>query len=132
MSDWILVTGFGPFPGVKVNPTQTLAERLAEAHFQGLKVVSRVLDVSFERAAEQLIEGLSDGWPRFMVHFGVATGSDRVRVETQGVNRKSASIPDVDGQKFEAAVVHAGHPLDAVLYTSMPAEKVAASLNELG
>jgi pyroglutamyl-peptidase len=132
VNDWILVTGFGPFPGVEVNPTQTLAERLSNTTFHDMPVVSRVLDVSYQRSAEQLFEHLGGAWPHCIVHFGVATGSDQVRIETQAVNRKAADIPDVDGEEFEQAVVHADHPLDAVLQTRLRADQIVASLNENG
>jgi pyroglutamyl-peptidase len=132
VDDWILVTGFGPFPGVEVNPTQILAERLTQEQFQGLSVVSRVLDVSFERAAKQLLETLCNGWPRFIVHFGVATGSDRIQVESQGVNCKSSDIPDVDDQQFESDAVNASYPLNSILRTSILTENLTRSLNEHG
>ncbi len=132
VDDWILVTGFGPFPGVEVNPTQILAERLNQEQFQGLSVVSIVLDVSFDRAAKQLLEALSNGWPRFVVHFGVATSSDRILVESQGVNCKSSDIPDVDEQQFESGLVNDSYPLNSILRTSILTENLARSLNENG
>ena len=132
VDDWILVTGFGPFPGVEVNPTQILAERLAQEQFHGLSVVSLVLDVSFDRAAKQLLEALSNGWPRFIVHFGVATSSDRILVESQGVNCKSSDIPDVDEQQFESALVNTSYPINSVLRTSILTEDLARSLNDHG
>ena len=132
MSDWILVTGFGPFPGVEINPTQLLAERLNGEQYQGMSVVSCLLDVSFDRAATQLYEALSSGWPRFIVHFGVATGSSCISVETQGVNCKSAEVPDVDGELFQSCVVNASHPLNTILYTSIPTEQLVRSLNDHG
>ena len=131
-NDWILVTGFGPFPGVEVNPTQLLAERLSGELFHGMPVVSCVLDVSFERAPIQLLEALSSGWPRFIVHFGVAAASEQIRVESQGVNCKSAKIPDVDGQQFSSSVVSASYPLNGIWRTSIPTAQLALSLNDHG
>jgi len=132
VSDWILVTGFGPFPGVEINPTQLLAERLSGAQFQGLSVVSVVLDGSFDRSAIQLHEALANGWPRFIVHLGVSTGAGCICVETQGVNCMSAEIPDVDGQLFQSSVVNASYPLNTILRTSIPTEQLAISLRDNG
>lgn len=132
MRDWIFVTGFGPFPGVEVNPTQTLAESLATNTICGMPVVSQVLDVSFARSAKQLQDTLSRGTPRFMVHFGVASRSEHFRIETQAVNRKSSGTPDVDGECFKKAVIHSDYPLDAILLTTAPAKHIASTLKARG
>jgi len=129
---WILVTGFGPFPGVENNPTQYLVERLSGASFQGIPVVSKVLDVSFERATEQHKAMISTNWPSFIVHFGVATGSKVIRVESQGVNSKSSDIPDIDGQQFQSSVVNEAYPLNQILRTQLPIDELVKSLNDRG
>ncbi|MDP6933397.1 MAG: peptidase C15 [Myxococcota bacterium] len=132
MSEWILVTAFGPFPGVAVNPTQALAARLAPMSFEGLPVVCRVLDVSYQRSAEQLLEELAAGWPRFMVHFGVATGSDRVAIETRAINRMTSVHPDVDGRRFEGSPIRSDHPPDAAMFTQVAAQRLVTTLDEQG
>ena len=53
-------------------------------------------------------------------------------METQGVNCKSAEIPDVDGQLFQSSVVNASYPLNTILRTSIPTEQLAISLRDNG
>ena len=134
MTDWILVTGFGPFPGVDVNPTQVLAEQFSRTTMNGLKVVARVLDVSFERSAAQVrevIEGQGNA-PRAIIHFGVSVGADKIHIERQAVNRKAAGIPDVDGHHYEGDVICSTHALDDVLDTAVDVEALVKSLNQAG
>jgi pyroglutamyl-peptidase len=133
MTPWILVTGFGPFPGVPDNPTARIARRLDGLEYGGARVRAFVLDVSYLRAAQQVraaVEGR--GWPAFVVHFGVACSADRVRVETVAINRKDASIADIDDHLGEAARIDDSHALDARVGTTIDAASLTAALNEQG
>ena len=128
-SDHILVTGFGPFPGVTQNPSQVVCQRLDGRSFGDLLVMGRVLDVSFQRSAQQLQALLQLGWPCFMLHFGLARSARQIRIETSATNCKAAEIPDIDGEHFEGAAVREGQPIDSSLETSLATEKLVDSLN---
>ena len=121
VNDWILVTGFGPFPGVPDNPTQRLVERLVELDMGSVELVCKILDVSFERSARQL-EGFlmsrSDP-PKAMIHFGVADRSKLIRVEKRAVNCKSADVPDVDGMQFKGVPIDKRHAVHFMRKTSL-------------
>lgn len=133
MNPWTLVTGFGPFPGVPDNPTARLARRLDGRAYAESTVHALVLDVSYDRAAQQVRTAVAArGLPWRVVHFGVASGAHCVRVEMQAVNRKAASIADVDGQLCDAATIDPRYPLDAALTTSVDAHRLAAALNGQG
>ena len=112
MNDWILVTGFGPFPGVDRNPAHVLAQQLAETQFPQLDVIVRVLDVSFERSAEQMHSCLSqkNSAPRALIHFGVSR-DPQFRLEHRAINCKRASVPDVDGAHFNGAPIDDNYEL---------------------
>ncbi len=130
--DWALVTGFGPFAGVEANPTQRLAEQLDGLNLGAVRVSGHVLDVSFARAPLQLRGLVESGWPRFLVHFGVATTADHIRIETQAVNLAAPEVQDVDDRQPENTPVHGAFPLGQHLPTKVPAQDLVDHLNAAG
>lgn len=56
MTPRILLTGFGPFPNVEVNPSGRLVERIAaqEEPFPGIEVHTAVLDVDYLRCERRV------------------------------------------------------------------------------
>lgn len=84
----LLVTGFGPFGDVGDNPSAWLAERLGTPY--------RILEVSYT-AVDDFVEELQADPPDALLLMGVASGAERMRVETTGRNL-TGSIPDVEGR----------------------------------
>ncbi len=124
----VLVTGFGPFPGVEDNPTAWLAEQLDGERVGGVPVAARVLPVSFARGpalAAELEVALA---PAAVVHLGVSSTARAITVEARAVNRIDARTHDVDGVQPLGACVAPG-ALDAVLQA--PAGRVAGVLAAL-
>lgn len=142
MTRTLLVTGFGPFPGVAVNPTQALALALDGRSVNGAAVCARVLDVSFARAAQQLAQAVLATQPVALLHFGVAAGSTEIRLESQAVNRIAADRPDSDGvnpadtgpadTSPAEPCVDPQHPLDAALAPWLDLPSLAERLNRRG
>ena len=96
MPETLYLTGFGPFPGVEINPTEALARQLDGLHFGSLRVQSEVLPVAFDRAANQTRAALSTICPEYIVHLGVATTAETLRLETRAVNCADTNLHDVD------------------------------------
>ena len=101
----ILLTGFGPFPGVEHNPSGAVARALAARQgVPGVRLCGAVLDTSYARAPAQLQQALDLQRPWAVLSLGVAPG-DQLRLEGVARNLDSARGPDVDG------VVRAGLPI---------------------
>lgn len=93
----ILLTGFEPFDGETENPSGLIVRALAEEHRAGL--VTAVLPVAFDRAAENLCTLIETHRPDRVVLLGQAGGRNRVTPEMVAVNFRDARIPDNDGMK---------------------------------
>lgn len=86
----LLLTGFGPFGNVAVNPSQTIAERLHGASFGELRVASEVLPVVFGEDSV-LVESLIARYdPVVVLSMGVAVREGLLRIETLGRNLRQS------------------------------------------
>lgn len=94
----ILVTGFGPFPHVRVNPTAVLA-RLVAARLRrgGLDADALVLETSYAGGLPALRTTLAERRPRAVLMLGLAARARWTRVELFAHGRPSTLHPDRRG-----------------------------------
>ena len=127
----VLLTGFGPFPGVPANPSgwlaETLAERWLSAETDG-RVHARILPTEWEAAAliPRLCETLQ---PHVMIHFGVSEHASTFRIERSAHNR-AAPRADARGTLPPSPVIFAEGA--ARLDTAFPAGALARHLKTSG
>lgn len=96
----LLVTGFGPFPGMPRNPSETLARqvgRLGRNGITGFPVRTLILRTSYAALSESLKPALAEK-PAAVLMIGVAGRATRVRVEARALNRASRLFPDASGR----------------------------------
>lgn len=89
----VLVTGFGPFPGVADNPSGRFAREIDGAVIDGVPIVGRVVPVEWRRAWPTIREAVEQVKPMALLMYGVAT--QRARVEIERVAR-NVSGPRLD------------------------------------
>ena len=128
--DTILLTGFGPFPGVSQNVSERFVSKLAHLaarRFSAHRVVARVLPTEWERAPQRL-EALYDRErPKLVLHFGVSAEANSYVLE--GVARNACKLAeDAAGALPSASVVVQGgsETLDAKLPTADIVERLRA------
>jgi pyroglutamyl-peptidase len=98
----ILLTGFGPFPGARFNPTGALVEHLARMQrpaLAGTKRIARVFPTSYAVLDTDFPELLKKHRPDVVLMFGLASRTPHLRVETVARNIFSACLPDVTGKR---------------------------------
>lgn len=112
----VLVTGFGPFPGVADNPSGRFARAVDGTWIDGVPVIGRVLPVDWRAAWPLLLDAVETHRPAALLMYGVATS--RVRVEVERVARNvAAPKPDaVGGLPIDGCIEPDGPPtLDTTL-----------------
>jgi len=83
----ILVTGFGRFPGVPVNPTGPLVRKLARTvRLPCVKITAHVFETSYDAVDSELPKLIAQHKPDVMLMFGLATRTRLVRVEVLARN----------------------------------------------
>lgn len=104
----LLITGFGPFPGIPVNPSATLAQRIADDRRlkrAGLSVAVRLIPTEYA-AAEALIPAMvATLRPRAVLMLGVASKRKALSVELFARNRRSLLHADAAGKRPARQVV---------------------------
>lgn len=94
----LLVTGFGPFPGMPRNPSAMVLSALARhrAAFARKHIVlsTQILPVLYDLAAAFAPSPAPDA----IVHIGVAGRRRELSIETVAHNRRSARHPDASGR----------------------------------
>lgn len=94
----ILVTGFGPFPHVRVNPTTALSRAVANRlRRAGWSAEALVLPTSYAGGLPQLRTALARLQPRAVLMLGVAARAHAIRVELFGRGNASRLHPDASG-----------------------------------
>lgn len=101
MSKTVLVTGFSPFPGMPINPSALLIERLQKLMpgcVHGVRFHFELLPTTWAARKEVTDRLRKDLKPDAIVHIGVASKSYQLRIETRAVNQATRIIPDAAGK----------------------------------
>jgi pyroglutamyl-peptidase len=93
----ILVTGFGPFAGLRQNPSGLVAREIGRQGLAGVRVVAQVLPVRFDGAEARVVALCRRLRPDAVLSLGVAIGAPVIRVETTALNRTDFRVADAGG-----------------------------------
>jgi pyroglutamyl-peptidase len=124
----ILLTGFGPFPGVDSNATGELIPELtaaARARFPEHEVIGEVLPVEWSRGPQALERLLAGDRAVLALHFGVSREAEGFQIELVGRNLRGAR-PDASGALPSGEAVIDSGP--AALASTLPAKRILARL----
>jgi pyroglutamyl-peptidase len=125
----MLVTGFEPFGGGAVNPSQQLVERLAADPPAGVELETALLPVAYTRAAAALREALGAAQPHAVICFGQADGRTGISVERFAHNLDGAESVDNEGATSSAEI----DPHGPVAYRStLPVDEIVTALRNEG
>ena len=102
----LLLTGFEPFDGGRINPSGEVARALDGATIAGARIIGRVLPVSFARLAGVIADLVETTAPAALIGMGLADGEPGLRLEQVAINRSHSERADNDGDR------PANRPLD--------------------
>ncbi len=125
----ILVTGFEPFSGAALNPSQLIVAALAESQLAE-KLVLEVLPVEYERAANQLEHLIAQHEPHTVVCIGQAEGRASISIETRAQNLDDANLADNAGVTRSGQTI--SNPGAPELPTTLPVDALLAQLSSAG
>ena len=130
MERLILLTAFGPFPGVERNPSREVAVALEREPPRGVRILTRELPVTFQGAPPAIDAFLADHAgerPAALVGLGVQKRAT-FRLERRARGQYDSERLDNDG----VAPVQLGLDVGAELSTRVDLERLADGLRMAG
>lgn len=128
----VLLTGFGPFPGVPVNATMQLVPELhalAASAFPDIAIMSEILPTEWQAAPQRLAALLAAFKPHLAIHFGVSARARGFEVERRARNACSPT-PDASGALPASDAVHDNGA--EFLSAGLPVQHIVARLRRRG
>ena len=130
MAKHVLITGFQPFGGDKINPSELLARSLEGRLISGRLVVTHILPVETRPLRERLEEAIAADQPDLIIGMGVAGGRSAIALERVAVNVLDFNLPDNVGVMRKGDVISRGGP-EARL-SNLPFDRILEAWNENG
>jgi len=126
----VLITGFEPFGGERINPSWEVVSRLDNAIIGGCRVVARQLPCVFGESLTELNAAIDALSPSLVLAVGQAGGRPDITVERVAINVDDARIPDNKGQQPVDAPVVANGP--AAWFSTLPIKAIVAAMRDAG
>jgi len=120
----VLMTGFEPFGGQKINPSWQAVQGVIAP--QGVELIRKELPVAWRDTSDSLAEHLREYQPDAVLLTGQAGGTDRIRVERVGINLRDSAAPDNKGVILRDAPIFEGAP--AAYFSTFAYKEVLAAL----
>ena len=124
----IIVTGFDPFGGEKINPSIECVKALPE--IEGVELIRLELPTVFKESAKRLNEVINDVKPDAVLSVGQAGGRPGITMERIAINVDDARIPDnISQQPIDEAIQLDG---EAAYFTTLPIKRIVKAIREAG
>ena len=94
----VLITGFDPFGGEKINPAWEAVNALPN-EVDGVEVIKVQIPTFFKKSAQKLFEAIESVKPDAVICVGQAGGRFDFNVERVAINVDDARIPDNEGKQ---------------------------------
>ncbi|SVK54557.1 Pyrrolidone-carboxylate peptidase [Acinetobacter baumannii] len=126
----VLITGFEPFGGERLNPSWEVVKQLNDMELVGTRIVARQLPCVFGDALEALNAAIDEVQPVMVLAIGQAGGRTDITIERVAINVDDARIPDNQGQQPVDEPIVAGGP--AAYFSTLPIKAMVSSMREAG
>lgn len=125
----ILVTGFDPFGGSKINPAYE-AVKLLPDEIEGAAIVKIEIPTVFGKDGIALKSAIDEHKPDVVLCVGQAGGRSGITVEKVAINLMEARIPDNEGnQPLDTSIKEDG---ETAYFASVPVKHMTQYMQEKG
>lgn len=125
----VLITGFDPFGGEKVNPAWEAVRALPDK-IEDIEVVKLQIPTVFKKSAKKLFENIDTVKPDVVICVGQAGGRYEFTVERVAINVDDGRIPDNDGyQPVDSPVFGDG---ENAYFSTLPIKAIVEEVKKAG
>lgn len=126
----VLLTGFEPFAGSRLNPSEQIVNELKSRQLAGVDLHTAVLPVVFTESSELLRHLIKLHNPNIVICLGQAEGRKEVSFERVAINLDDARLADNAGRIVTDQPVVEGGP--AARFTTLPVKEMVAAVRAEG
>ena len=123
----ILVTGFDPFGGEKINPAIESVKKLPD-EIAGAKIIKLEIPTVCHQSLKVIDEAIAKYDPDVILSIGQAGGRSEISVERIGINIDDCRIPDNAGNQIIDEPVFKDGP--AAYFVNLPIKAMVAKIKE--
>lgn len=124
----ILLTGFEPFGGQTINPSERVVAALTRQRFENVVLHTAILPVDRERGPAEVRKNVDFVQPDAVICLGEAGRRMRLSIERVAINLLDYRIPDDSGQQIIDEPIVAGGP--AAYFVTLPVRSLVDALVE--
>ena len=126
----VLLTGFEPFAGASLNPSEQIVNALNARQIEGVELHTAVLPVVFTESSELLRHLIKLHKPNVVICLGQAEGRREISFERIAINLDDARLADNAGRVVLDQQVVAGGPIAHL--TTLPVKEMVAAVRAEG
>jgi pyroglutamyl-peptidase len=126
----ILVTGFEPYGGRRINPAHEIMRKVDGRTIGGSPVAGRPLPVAFEPLKRRIMELLDELRPSAVIGLGLWPGEALIRLERVGLNLADFDAADNEGKLLREVVISSNSA--AARLATLPLRRIEQALLEAG
>lgn len=125
----VLITGFDPFGGEKINPALEAVKKLPDT-IEGAEVIKLEIPTVFRKSLEKIEENIKLHNPDIVISVGQAGGRFGVTPERVAINIDDARIKDNEGnQPIDTVIYEDG---EAAYFSNLPIKAMVKEMQEGG
>ena len=124
------MTGFEPFAGSSLNPSQEIVNEIAKLNIPGIEIITAILPVVFGESSEKLLKLISEVKPDVVISLGQAEGRTQITPERVAVNLDDARIADNSGKILIDRPIVNGGP--AAYFSTLPVKEIVDAITVVG
>ncbi len=125
----LLITGFDPFGGEKINPAWEAVNALPN-EVDGVEVIKVQMPIVFKKSAKKLFEAIDTIKPDVVICVGQAGGRFDFNVERVAINIDDGRIPDNEGyQPIDVKIFEDG---ESAYFATLPIKAMVEEARKAG
>jgi pyroglutamyl-peptidase len=126
----VLLTGFEPFAGASLNPSEQIVKTIAGTGIEGVELHTAVLPVVYTESSELLRHLIKLHKPDVVICLGQAEGRREISFERVAINLDDARLADNAGRVLIDQPIVAGGPTAHL--TTLPVKEMVAAVRAEG
>lgn len=126
----VLITGFDPFGGEKINPALEAIKELKNSEFNNIDLSIKEIPTVFYKSIKVLEVAIDEIRPDVVICVGQAGGRSEITIERVAINVIDARIPDNENnQPVDVPIVENAA---AAYFATIPIKDIAENIRKAG